>query len=324
MPAAVWIAIGIGLFGLALAVGLIGGEIGVLSLSGLALAVSRAACSRTTPSMPRRCSTRARRRSCSAWPRWRARRLDGVRRAAPGLPGRRAGRQRAPRRDHDAGLAAAGRVGGAGTAVPYLMTLAGISRIGPTPTTVAGMIEPVLAVLLSWAWLGQTLTVLQGSAPLRCSQRSSSYSGRREARPWLRSEPAPKRRLGVDTSRRLMVSRPDAPPAARLIAQWIPGLRGSKHAQYACPRSRSPRRAGRTRRSAAGRGSSSGRQRIVARVSAFTRSSHAASPHQPARTNPPSPPRMARASASLSASNVLASRNASASASRPACCSARI
>jgi drug/metabolite transporter (DMT)-like permease len=48
-----------------------------------------------------------------------------------------------------------------GTVLPYLMVLASIARIGPTPTSVAGMIEPVVAVLLSWVWLAQQLTVLQ-------------------------------------------------------------------------------------------------------------------------------------------------------------------
>jgi drug/metabolite transporter (DMT)-like permease len=163
MPAAVWIAIGIGLFGLALAVGLIGGEIKVLSLSGLALAVL-AGClfayyalhaatlldSRPAPIVLGLAALAA----LVAW--------TAV--AAPP--------QDFPVDELAGSVHLAGNTMPAwlllvvsvvlGTAVPYLMTLAGISRIGPTPTTVAGMIEPVLAVLLSWAWLGQRLTLLQG------------------------------------------------------------------------------------------------------------------------------------------------------------------
>ncbi len=163
MPTAVWIAIAIGLFGLALAVGLIGGEIGVLSLSGLALAIL-AGC-------------------VFAYYALHAATLLAVRPAAVvlGLAALAAlvvwTAFAAPPQDFPVD-ALGGDVAFAGvtlpawlllivsvvlgTAVPYLMTLAGISRIGPTPTTVAGMVEPVLAVLLSWAWLGQSLTLLQG------------------------------------------------------------------------------------------------------------------------------------------------------------------
>ena len=110
-----------------------------------------------------------------------------------------------------------------GTAVPYLMTLAGISRIGPTPTTVAGMIEPVLAVLLSWAWLGQTLTVLQGVGAVRgarSGRRRAARAARLDRGRGLSRLPDHENGGSVPTRAAVsMASRPDAPPAARLIAQ---------------------------------------------------------------------------------------------------------
>ena len=163
MPTAVWIAIATGLFGLALAVGLIGGEVGVLSVSGLVLAVLAGcifayyALHATTLLAARPAPIVLGLAALVALVAWTA--------------------FAAPPRDFPVdALADSVHLAGMtmpawvlmlvsvvlGTAVPYLMTLAGISRIGPTPTTVAGMIEPVLAVLLSWAWLGQSLSLLQG------------------------------------------------------------------------------------------------------------------------------------------------------------------
>ena len=136
MPTAVWIAIATGLFGLALAVGLIGGEIGVLSLSGLVLAVLAGcifayyALHATTLLAARPAPIVLGLAALVALVAWTA--------------------FAAPPRDFPV------------DALADSVHLAGISRIGPTPTTVAGMIEPVLAVLLSWAWLGQSLSLLQG------------------------------------------------------------------------------------------------------------------------------------------------------------------
>jgi drug/metabolite transporter (DMT)-like permease len=163
MPAAVWIAIGIGLFGLALAVGLIGGEIGLLSLSGVALAVL-AGCLFAYYALHAATLLDARPAPVVLGVAALAALVAWAAFAAP--------LQDFPVDELAGGVHLAGITMPAwlllvvsvvlGTAVPYLMTLAGISRIGPTPTTVAGMIEPVLAVLLSWAWLGQRLTLLQG------------------------------------------------------------------------------------------------------------------------------------------------------------------
>jgi drug/metabolite transporter (DMT)-like permease len=162
MPTAVWIAIATGLFGLALAVGLIGGEIGVLSLSGLALALLAGcifayyALHATTLLAARPAPIVLGLAAVVALVAWTA--------------------FAAPPRDFPVDeLAGSVHLAGMtmpawsllivsvvlGTAVPYQMTLAGISLIGPTPTTVVGMIEPVLAVLLAWAWLGQSLTLLR-------------------------------------------------------------------------------------------------------------------------------------------------------------------
>ncbi len=163
MPAAVWIAIGTGLFGLALAVGLIGGEIAGLSLSGLVLAMLAGciyayyALHATTLLAARPAPIVLGLAALTALIAW----------TAFAAPPRDFPVDELARSVHLAGVTMPAWVLMSvsvvlGTALPYLMTLAGIIRIGPTPTTVAGMIEPVLAVLLSWAWLGQRLTPLQG------------------------------------------------------------------------------------------------------------------------------------------------------------------
>lgn len=48
-----------------------------------------------------------------------------------------------------------------GTVVPYTMLVAGTPRIGPGAAAVTGMIEPIVAAVLAWVILGQSLTPVQ-------------------------------------------------------------------------------------------------------------------------------------------------------------------
>ena len=49
-----------------------------------------------------------------------------------------------------------------GTITPYAFLVGGVSRIGPVAAGVTGMIEPLIAITLGWALLGQSLSVIQG------------------------------------------------------------------------------------------------------------------------------------------------------------------
>ncbi len=48
-----------------------------------------------------------------------------------------------------------------GTAIPFVLFLAGVARIGPTRSAIVLMLESVVAIAISWAWLQQELTALQ-------------------------------------------------------------------------------------------------------------------------------------------------------------------
>ncbi len=48
-----------------------------------------------------------------------------------------------------------------GTALPYALYLVGIGRVGPTLGLLSGTIEPVVAVIAAWFWIDQRLTALQ-------------------------------------------------------------------------------------------------------------------------------------------------------------------
>jgi drug/metabolite transporter (DMT)-like permease len=48
-----------------------------------------------------------------------------------------------------------------GTALPYVLYLVGIGRVGPTRGVLQGTIEPVIAVVVAWLWIDQRLTPLQ-------------------------------------------------------------------------------------------------------------------------------------------------------------------
>jgi drug/metabolite transporter (DMT)-like permease len=49
-----------------------------------------------------------------------------------------------------------------GTIGPYALLVGGVARIGPVAAGVTGMIEPLVAITLGWALLGQSLTLIQG------------------------------------------------------------------------------------------------------------------------------------------------------------------
>lgn len=45
-----------------------------------------------------------------------------------------------------------------GTLVPYALTMAALHHLTPTTTGIVGMLEPVVAATVAWAWLAQALT----------------------------------------------------------------------------------------------------------------------------------------------------------------------
>ena len=53
-----------------------------------------------------------------------------------------------------------------GSIVPFVLVVAALPRIGATRTAVVAMLEPVVAILVAWAWLGEALhgTQLVGAA----------------------------------------------------------------------------------------------------------------------------------------------------------------
>ena len=48
-----------------------------------------------------------------------------------------------------------------GTLVPYALTMAALHHLTPTTTGIVGMVEPVVATTVAWAWLSQALTPTQ-------------------------------------------------------------------------------------------------------------------------------------------------------------------
>jgi drug/metabolite transporter (DMT)-like permease len=48
-----------------------------------------------------------------------------------------------------------------GSIVPFLLVVAALPRIGATRTAIVAMLEPVVAILVAWAWLGESLDGLQ-------------------------------------------------------------------------------------------------------------------------------------------------------------------
>ena len=52
-------------------------------------------------------------------------------------------------------------VGGAGTLAPFLLYAWGVGRVRAERAAIAATLEPVLAAVVAWAWLGQRLSPLQ-------------------------------------------------------------------------------------------------------------------------------------------------------------------
>jgi drug/metabolite transporter (DMT)-like permease len=48
-----------------------------------------------------------------------------------------------------------------GSIVPFALVVAALSRIGATRTAIGSMLEPVVAILVAWAWLGESLDGVQ-------------------------------------------------------------------------------------------------------------------------------------------------------------------
>ena len=48
-----------------------------------------------------------------------------------------------------------------GTIVPFLLVVSALPRIGATRTSIVAMLEPVVAILVAWAWLGESLSSVQ-------------------------------------------------------------------------------------------------------------------------------------------------------------------
>jgi drug/metabolite transporter (DMT)-like permease len=48
-----------------------------------------------------------------------------------------------------------------GTIAPYLFVLAGLKILSASTASVFGMIEPVLAGMIAWWWLNESLTGIQ-------------------------------------------------------------------------------------------------------------------------------------------------------------------
>ena len=50
-----------------------------------------------------------------------------------------------------------------GTIVPFALVVSALRHISATRAGITGMLEPVLAIFVAWAWLGETLNLLQAS-----------------------------------------------------------------------------------------------------------------------------------------------------------------
>jgi drug/metabolite transporter (DMT)-like permease len=48
-----------------------------------------------------------------------------------------------------------------GTIAPYLLTLAGLKILSASTASIFGMMEPVLAGMIAWWWLSESLTAIQ-------------------------------------------------------------------------------------------------------------------------------------------------------------------
>ena len=48
-----------------------------------------------------------------------------------------------------------------GSIMPFVLVVAALPRIGATRTAIVAMLEPVVAILVAWAWLGESLNAAQ-------------------------------------------------------------------------------------------------------------------------------------------------------------------
>ena len=48
-----------------------------------------------------------------------------------------------------------------GSIVPFILVASALPRIGATRTAIVAMLEPVVAILVAWAWLGEALGPVQ-------------------------------------------------------------------------------------------------------------------------------------------------------------------
>ena len=85
-----------------------------------------------------------------------------------------------------AGLAWLGLIGAAAT---YALWFRGIARLDPGAVSMLGLMSPVTAVILGWAWLGQSLSPLQGLGAVVVL--GSVWAGQRAGRPLPRAVALP-------------------------------------------------------------------------------------------------------------------------------------
>ncbi|MBW8741490.1 MAG: DMT family transporter [Acidobacteria bacterium] len=48
-----------------------------------------------------------------------------------------------------------------GSIVPFVLVVSALPRIGATRTAIVAMLEPVVAILVAWAWLAESLDAPQ-------------------------------------------------------------------------------------------------------------------------------------------------------------------
>ena len=48
-----------------------------------------------------------------------------------------------------------------GTIVPFLLVVGALGRISATRAGITGMLEPVVAIVVAWSWLGESLDAVQ-------------------------------------------------------------------------------------------------------------------------------------------------------------------
>jgi drug/metabolite transporter, DME family len=83
-------------------------------------------------------------------------------------------------------------VGGVGTLAPFLLFLWGVQRVRAERAVIVATLEPVVAGVIAWAWLGQTLSVVQvvgGAIVIACVVALQIRSRTEATEPALVPEP---------------------------------------------------------------------------------------------------------------------------------------